>query len=239
MMQNAANNSDSRITLAGVSKSYLKQVVFSNFNLEVSAGTVALVLGANGSGKTTLLRMCVGLSRADSGKIVIDGKKPSLASIGYCGHALMLYSNLTVKEHILLAISLQSLPVVCDEILHEWNLANSSNKRVCDLSRGTQFRLSLALCFLHSPENVFLDEPTSSLDDQILKLLSDKILKSAKSGTVLMATHDIERVKHLANRVIVINQGTISLDTGLVVQAPGKIPEKIEQAFGFYRELNR
>jgi ABC-type multidrug transport system ATPase subunit len=223
------------LTIKNISKCFHGHSVFSGISLHVSEGTRLLLLGANGSGKSTLLRMCVGLSRPDSGKVEFQKDK----SVGYFAHSLMLYSSLTVLEHINFFLSLASLEVLQDSLIKDWDLNLILNKKLNSLSRGQQYRLSLALTLFSKPRYVFLDEPSAFLDQNMLNRLISSVLDECDNKITICATHDVERLRDIANRVVVLGDAGIRFDTGLIKETDQASRSLIEQAVSVYRQSNR
>ena len=238
-MQNMPNdNTPKLLSVQALSKSYSAHQVLKDINFDIYANTCVLLLGANGAGKSTLLKICAGLAQPDSGKVVLNEASEKSGSLGFQGHQLMLYSHLTVEENLLLVSKAVSEKFGIDDILSEWDLSGHRNKQIHQLSRGLQFRVSLAATLASNPKFIILDEPSSSFDDRTLELMHIKVKKLVVDGFALIATHDIERSKMIADRVLVLNEAKIAFDS--LPQSRGdNLTATIEKAISFYRSCNR
>lgn len=234
--------------LKGISKSFGRHQVLKNLSLSVNQGDFALLLGANGSGKSTLLRLCVGLSRPDRGNVLFQGSSQNPQNsrdIGHAGHSLFVYGNLTVKENISLFCELMDISRDVDSYLEEWQLQSHGDKRVFELSKGLQFRVSLCRAFIHHPRFLFLDEPTSSLDEasteRLIRKAKECSAEDEKGGFVVVATHDVKRLKEHANRIMVLQNGVITKDLSrLQAEDPRRPLEELkEEVIEYYLETNR
>ncbi len=231
--------------IRNLGKSFGAHPVLRDFSLSINTGDFLLLLGANGAGKTTLLRICAGLSRPDRGEVLLQGKVPEAKDqkkIGHAGHQLFLYGNLSVQENIELFSRLADAPLAVEDYLRQWHLYEERKKRVFELSKGIQYRLSLCRAWITQPQFVFLDEPTSSLDEASTKLLVSRTMQVCKNGGfVLIATHDVRRLRDYANRLVVLEDGKISKDLGELCQAqPEADLEGLkEEVVSHYLERNR
>ena len=207
-------------------RSYGANKVLQGVSFELQKGDLCLLLGANGSGKTTLLRACAGLSKPDSGQLT----SLTFSQLGYKGHQLNLYGALTVQENIILSSSLARLKSDPHTTLAEWQLSKVRDRRVTELSAGTQNRVALCRALLHKPPFIFLDEPSSSLDDQAVANLLERLASLAADATILIATHDVARFRPQATRILVLAAGRIAADSRA---------SSITEALDFYARVNR
>jgi len=245
-MDHSASERETRgCRFKGICKSFGRQRVLHDLELQVQPEELTLLLGANGSGKSTLLRICVGLSRADKGEVTIDGEalgRSAYKSIGHAGHDLFLYRNLTVGENLKLFSSLNRNSASTQSFLDSWNLSEHRDKRISELSKGQRARLSLCRTFLHNPKYLFLDEPTSSLDERTLDFLMERVRAAVKEGgCALIATHDVKRLSEHATRVLVLRDGRIAKDLSAIREAaPERSVEDVrEEVIESYLEDNR
>ena len=227
--------SSAALSISNLSKRYNNQIVFKDISCEVLPGSLTLLLGANGSGKSTLLKACVGLTRPDRGNVAFErlpkGKIPH-SQLAFLGHDLFLYSFLTVEENLKLAQDVQGLSLNREELLFEWGLESHRFKVISDLSRGLRLRAALMKVFAVNPKYIILDEPTSFLDEDGVNRLVENIQRMRKihpRGCVLIATHDISRLKEFADRFIYLRDGSLVLDT----------PNKDIDLISFYTKYNR
>jgi heme ABC exporter ATP-binding subunit CcmA len=176
-------------------------------DLHVEAGSCLALLGRNGAGKTTLLRILANLSRPTKGDVKIAG------TIGYLGHGIGVYDDLSALENLLLFGRLQGVEnaaKAANEALERVGLARVKDGMAREFSRGMRQRLAVARAFLHHPEILLLDEPFTSLDDKAIAVLQS-LLESALAGgaTIIMSTHQIREAMELATHVAMLERGKI------------------------------
>jgi ABC-2 type transport system ATP-binding protein len=165
------------VALEGVGKKWGDYVALAGVDLDIAAGTVVGIAGGNGTGKTTLLRIAAGLILPDAGTIRfrgVDIEKDQPAyreAIGFLSAGDRgLYARLTVKQNLdfwggLSGHTRQVRDARIDEVLFDFEIEALADRRVDRLSMGQRQRVRLAMTFLHNPSVVFLDEPTTSLDE--------------------------------------------------------------------------
>ena len=173
--------------------------------LEVSRGACVALIGRNGAGKTTLLRILASLSRPSKGEVRIDGR------IGYLGHGIGVYDDLSAIENLTLFGRLSGLPnpkASANDALEHVGLTRVKEGLAREFSRGMRQRLAIARAFLHNPDLLLLDEPFTSLDDRAIAVLQ-KLLSDARSrgSTIIMSTHQIREAMELASDVALIERG--------------------------------
>ncbi|HID19976.1 MAG TPA: ABC transporter ATP-binding protein [Methanophagales archaeon] len=183
-------------------------------------------LGPNGAGKTTTIRMLTGLLTPDSGDILIEGidirKNPIEAKmkIGVIPEMGNIYVDLTAKQNIILSgrfygIARGELENIADALLDKFELSERKNDPVRTFSKGMKQRVNIASAIVHSPELLFLDEPTAGLDVQSQHMIRTIIREMNQRGTtIFLTTHNIEEANVLCDRVGIINKGKIAaIDT--------------------------
>jgi heme exporter protein A len=171
--------------------------VIDRLDLDVAAGDFLLLTGPNGSGKTTLLRLVAGLLVPTGGSLEVAAER---AQVGFLGHEPLVYRELTPLENLELYGRLYRIPERRERIgalLERFGLWQVRNERVSTFSRGMQQRLGLCRALLHEPDLIVLDEPFNALDAQGVALL-ERELAGLRGRTVLLATHEPERVAALA-----------------------------------------
>jgi len=183
----------------GLEKDYGEKRVLRGLDFELERGGFLVVTGANGSGKTTLLRLCAGLAVPTGGTLEVE---PERGAIGFLGHEPLVYRELTVLENLDLYGRLYRVPERRERIgmlLERFGLWESRAVRAGKLSRGQLQRLALCRSLLHKPELLILDEPFSGLDAEGAELLDRELAGMRERRTILVATHDPERVAPLAS----------------------------------------
>ncbi|MET0628836.1 MAG: heme ABC exporter ATP-binding protein CcmA [Acidimicrobiia bacterium] len=184
-------------------------------DLDAAAGEVVLLSGANGAGKTTLLRLVAGLVPLYSGEAVVldhdltrdrQGARRDLALVG---HETFCYDDLTVRENLSFAARASGRSVAAaDAALERLGLAHVRDVDHRRLSAGQRRRLALAVALARAPQLLLLDEPHAGLDADGRAVL-DAIVRSApdEGRTVLLASHELELARPLANREVVLTAG--------------------------------
>jgi ABC-2 type transport system ATP-binding protein len=200
--------------LAGVSKNFGAVRALSNVDLSVHGGEVVAVLGPNGAGKTTAVKLLLGLSSPSAGSVSVFGADPR-APLNRLRTGAMLQvgrvpETLQVQELIDLFSSYYMKPLPMRETLAAAGLEGLEKRRFGVLSGGQKQRVLFALAICGDPDLLFLDEPTVGLDVEARRILWDEIRRLVGRGkTVLLTTHYLQEADALADRIVVINQGTI------------------------------
>jgi len=194
------------LSCKGLGKSFDK-VLFDDFNLELQSGEIVAITGPSGCGKTTLLRCICGLEDLDEGQILLDGRDITNAlaeerGIGLIFQRPVLYPHLDVKGNLKLGSQDCDVPATLAEV----DLIGFENRRVETLSGGEGQRIALARALLANPSVLLLDEPFSSLDEELSdKLLSDvRGLLKARNCPAILVTHNHDVAKKFADSVISI-----------------------------------
>jgi len=187
-----------------VDKRYGAKRVLREVSFAVAAGETLLVTGPNGSGKTTLLRILVGLQTPTKGTVSVALDR---SRVGYLGHEPMLYRELTALENLDLYGRLYRVPERSRRIaalLDRLGLWEARCQRLSSYSRGMTQRLALCRVLLHEPELLVLDEPHTALDADGGALLDAELTALAGVRTLVVATHEPDRVVPIATRRLAI-----------------------------------
>jgi heme exporter protein A len=188
------------IRARGIEKRYGRKRVLTGIDMAVPVGGFALVTGPNGSGKTTLLRVLAGLAAPSRGDLVVAADR---SQVGYLAHESLVYRELTALENLDLYGRLYRVPERRERIgmlLERFGLWDARSERVSAYSRGMTQRLALCRVLLHAPELLVLDEPYSALDEDGAALLDRELDGLAGTHTLVIATHDPERLARLATQ---------------------------------------
>ncbi|MEZ4753025.1 MAG: ABC transporter ATP-binding protein [Bdellovibrionota bacterium] len=213
-----------------LSKKIAGQLVLDNISFSINSGERVLLLGHNGAGKSTLLNILSGLQDYDSGSIT-----STFSSTAYQSHQLALYEHLSLKENLLFFLKMNGQEISLDELLSKWNLSKSADKLLGQASQGVKFRTALASTFSSDAELMLLDEPTTSLDLQSVKLVVDEI-KSQENKTFLIASHDVSSLAGLIDRVLILENGALVVNEDLKETI---VKEKITKVNELYEELKK
>lgn len=187
------------LTAAKLGKRYGEKRVLRGVDLDLADGGFLVVTGPNGSGKTTLLRICAGLAAPTEGTIE---RAATRAELGYLGHEALVYRELTALENLDLYGRLYRVPERRERIgmlLERFGLWEARRDRVASYSRGMTQRLALCRVLLHDPRLIVLDEPYTALDEDGAELLDAQLSELRGERTLLVSTHDPERVMPLAS----------------------------------------
>jgi len=187
------------IRARGLEKRYGRRRVLAGVDIAVPSGGFAVVTGPNGSGKTTLLRVIVGLAAPSRGSLEVDADR---AQVGYLAHEPLVYRELTALENLDLFGRLYRVTQRRERagmLLERFGLWDARNERVSTYSRGMTQRLALCRRLLPDPGLARLDGPHSALDAEGAELLDRELEALAGSRTVVVATHDPQRLGSLAS----------------------------------------
>ena len=200
--------------LDGVCKNYGEVCALRNLSLDVRAGELLAVLGPNGAGKSTAVKLLLGLVPADSGIVSVFGGDPRRPGNRMRTGAMLqvgrVPETLRVREHIDLFSSYYPDPLPFAETIRIAGLEGLENRLFGKLSGGQKQRVLFALAICGDPDLLFLDEPTVGMDVEARRLLWDQIrLLRARGKTVLLTTHYLEEADALADRIVVIHQGSV------------------------------
>ncbi|MEH0146159.1 ABC transporter ATP-binding protein [Corynebacterium sp. Q4381] len=207
---------ENALVVTDVVKRFGEKVAVDGLSFAAPQGQVLALLGPNGAGKSTTLDMCEGFARPDSGEIRVLGIDPAKQPqkvrerIGIMLQGGGSYSGVTVREMLNLAASYNVDPHDPDWLIDLLGLRGVENTTYRRLSGGQAQRLSLALAIIGRPELVFLDEPTAGMDAQSRAAVWDIITALRRDGTtVILTTHLMDEAESLADRVVVIDRGTV------------------------------
>jgi daunorubicin resistance ABC transporter ATP-binding subunit len=224
------------IEVAGLTKRFGDVVALDGVDLRVAPGTVYGLLGPNGAGKTTTVRVLTTIIRPDAGTARVLGLDVTRdadrvrASIGLAGQYAAVDESLTGRENLRLVGQLAHRPrpevrARTEELLERFGLAHAGDRTLKTYSGGMRRRLDLAASLVHRPPVLFLDEPTTGLDPKSRSDLWQVIRELVADGTtLLLTTQYLEEADQLADRIAVIDRGTVIADGTAASSRPSWAP---------------
>lgn len=201
------------LSAEAISYRYPKQseLALQGVDLTLSRGQVLGLLGPNGSGKSTLIKVLIGLRTAQGGAVRRLGDRAPV--MAWVPQEYAFYSQLTCRENLQFFVSMLDLPRVdgaarIEQVEHSCVLQEFAGKLARHCSGGVRRRLNIAIALLQRPDVLLLDEPTVGVDPQSRAFLLDQIRQLAQGGTaILYATHYMEEVSAVCNRILVLDHG--------------------------------
>ena len=205
------------IRLKKVSKSFKENKALDNLTLSVDSGEIYGLLGANGAGKSTTLNLLLGFIKAESGSIEIldsEKKKINKDQIGYIPENVNLYPYLSGKENLDYFCKLAGLKFDSSQLsnlLLDCSLdVDAHNKLTSEYSKGMRQKVGIAIALAKDASIYLLDEPASGLDPMASNELSEILKKlSSRGATILMASHDLFRVRETCDKIGIIKNGSL------------------------------
>ncbi len=214
------------VSVQGLSRHFGGRKVLQNIDLDIRAGEFIALLGRSGSGKSTLLKALARLDPRARGEGEL--RVPDNFSVAFQDSRLLPW--LRVLDNVVLGDNSKSFRRAGQQVLAEVGLAGREKDWPADLSGGEQQRAALARCLVRKPALLLADEPFGALD-ALTRLNMQALLRSLCHQyhlTVLLVTHDVDEAIALAQRVIVLDQGVISL--GLTIDPQQvRVPEQHEK----------
>ncbi len=200
------------LSASSIAKRYGELEALTDISFEVRAGEIVAILGPNGAGKTTLLSILARVQPPSSGALGGDAR-----GVGWAPQQPALYSKLSVAENLELFARLERLPdpaAAVARMLEQTGLADRADEPVGRLSGGNRQRVNVALGLIADPPVLALDEPSASLDPGQRERLWEFIAALARGGTaVLFSSHNVSEAQRYADRVLVLADGRLLLDS--------------------------
>lgn len=222
------------VSLSGVSRRFGDMTALDDINLSLHRGEILGLIGRSGAGKSTLIRCLNGLEKPDAGRVEIDGQditplseqalQPVRRRIGMIFQHFNLLSSKTIAENVALPLKIAGQPeprrrARVMELLDLVGLADKAGSYPSQLSGGQKQRVGIARALAPDPLLLLSDEATSALDPETTHAILDLLrgVNRQLGLTVLMITHEIEVVRQIASRVVVLDRGRI-VEEGTVAQ---------------------
>lgn len=219
-----------------LTKRYGNISAVDHLDLAVFEGEVFGLLGPNGAGKTTTIRMLTGQTQPTSGTATIANHdiihEPTKAKqqIGVVPDVSNIYDEMSAWDNLVFAAQLYGVSKDerekrAKELLELFGLYERRRDRIAGFSRGMKRRLTIAAALIHKPKLLFLDEPTTGLDVQSMRMIRSLIKELNANGvTIFLTTHYIEEADQLCQRIAIINRGKIA-----TVNSPEELKASIEE----------
>lgn len=226
-MENATANGNAVVSIQHLSKSFGENHVLRNFSFDLKQGENAVVLGKSGSGKSVLIKCIIGLLSPDNGIINVLGQNvPELTQeeldrmrvkVGFLFQSNALYDSMTVRENLEFPLRRHWMKSTLDDVdgmvmeaLENVGLGHTVDMMPAELSGGMRKRIALARTLILKPEIILYDEPTTGLDPITGKEISNLMLDVQKkyNTSAIVISHDMNCVKIVANRIVVLIDGT-------------------------------
>lgn len=206
------------IWINNIKRYYFHKLVLDIENLTIESGKVTGIIGPNGSGKSTLLRVIAGLDKEFSGEIkynneILDKEiyqDMTLVSQKPYLFRRTVYENLEYPLNIRGANKKEKREKI-DRIIERFQIQDLRNKKAHLLSGGESQKVNLARALIFRPSLLILDEPTSNIDPESMKIMEKEIIRFNKetSGTVLIVTHNMEQARRLCDNIIELEEGKV------------------------------
>ena len=192
----------------------------NNISFEMKEGEIIGLLGPNGAGKTTSIHMLLGLITPSSGTINMFGldlaqhRETILQQVNFSSTYISMPFSLTVEENLKVIARLYSLQNIqrrIDDIIEKLEMGDIQHKITRKLSSGQMSRLTLAKALMTKPKVLFLDEPTASLDPDIVNKIKGflKEYQRTEGLSILYTSHNMREMEEMSNRIIFLQQGRI------------------------------
>ncbi|MGE7945916.1 ABC transporter ATP-binding protein [Lysinibacillus sp. NPDC093688] len=208
------------LELKNISKNYKNKKVLMNINLNIQPGEIVSLLGPSGCGKTTLLNIILGLTQQTDGQLFYNGQDISKQSMQDRGFNIVfqdfaLFPHLSAYDNIVYGLKNKKegmSKMEVQEYIDFLELTPHLHKKIHELSGGQKQRVSIARTLVMQPKILLLDEPLSALDGVIKESIKERIqsIASQFNLTTIIVTHDPEEALTLSDKVLIINEGTVS-----------------------------
>ncbi len=219
----AASDAQPRLVLKGICKVYPAVVANDGIDLRVMPGEIHAVLGENGAGKSTLMKIIYGVTRQTAGEMFWEGQPVTVENpaharslgIGMVFQHFSLFETLTVLENVALALpgkpDLMDLARRIESVSTRYGLPVDPRRHVHALSVGERQRVEIVRCLLQNPRLLIMDEPTSVLTPQAVRVLFETLRRLASEGcSILYISHKLDEIQELCHSATVLRSGKVT-----------------------------
>ncbi|PIQ21542.1 MAG: gliding motility-associated ABC transporter ATP-binding subunit GldA [Cytophagales bacterium CG18_big_fil_WC_8_21_14_2_50_42_9] len=212
------------VEVKNLTKLFGTQRAVDNISFRVDKGQILGFLGPNGAGKSTTMKIATCYLPPSAGTILVNGYDVSAApvavrrQVGYLPEHNPLYLDMYVKEYLQFVGNLNGLKgkylqTRTREMVELCGLTLEQGKKIGSLSKGYRQRVGLAQALIHNPDVLILDEPTTGLDPNQIQDIRSLIKTVGQEKTVIFSTHIMQEVSAICDRVVIINRGTLAVDS--------------------------
>ncbi|WPH20129.1 ABC transporter ATP-binding protein [Variovorax paradoxus] len=203
------------ITIRGLTKRFQDATIYDNFDLDIPKGKIVSVFGPNGCGKSTLINMIAGILPCDSGQILFEGKEARETRIGYVfqNYREAVFPWLRAIDNIryplqYLNLSKAQQQARMDRLMESFDVKLDLQRYPYQMSGGQQQLVSIMRALVVDPEVLFLDEPFSALDYEMVMFLRERLQKVLveRRTTTLLVSHDLDEAVLLADEVLLLTK---------------------------------
>lgn len=213
------------LKIENLSKSYEKNLVLKNINLEIEEGSIFGLIGPNGAGKSTLMKSILGLVKKDSGTISLYGKeinaknqKETNKNLGSLIENPSFYDHLTAYANLDLICDMKNIKKdKIEDVLNKVGLSNHRDKKVRDFSLGMKQRLGIAIALIGNPKFLILDEPINGLDPYGIEEMRDLFQNIVKNSntSILISSHILDEIEKISSHIGILKNGVLTYSGSL------------------------
>ncbi|MBT2334116.1 ABC transporter ATP-binding protein [Variovorax paradoxus] len=217
------------ITIRGLTKRFQDATIYDNFDLDIPKGKIVSVFGPNGCGKSTLINMIAGILPCDSGQILFEGKEARETRIGYVfqNYREAVFPWLRAIDNIRYPLQYLNLSKVeqqsrMDSLMESFDVKLDLQRYPYQMSGGQQQLVSIMRALVVDPEVLFLDEPFSALDYEMVMFLRERLQKVLveRRTTTLLVSHDLDEAVLLADEVLLLTKRPTRVAENLPFDVP-------------------
>lgn len=205
------------IVISNLRKNFKGKIALQDINLSINSGEIFGFLGPSGAGKTTTINILTGQLSPDEGTAKILGEdctqltSDKFLELGIMSDNVGFYDRLSLYDNLIFFAKFHNVEIsYLDSLLKRLKLYDDRFKKAEKLSTGMKQRMLLIRAILHSPQLIFLDEPTSGMDPTLSQIVHDLLLEIKEAGTtIFLTTHNMEEATKLCDSIALLHKGKI------------------------------